>query len=378
MPTLYLHIGHGKTGTSWIQACLRLNREPLAKHGIIYAHGEDWLIDKPNVITSGNASNLFKSKESFESQLSQNLVKTGESLLFSSEHIFWYFTKTNAVDYLEEIAAKYDFDKISILLFIRNPISLAVSIWQQRIKRRGHHHVSLSNLHEHPDIGWGDVLSVEYLITCLEKCRNVSLSIRNYSNCSEGLMDEVASWLEIPVEIFSVQPVNRINRSLTWSEQSFQTSLNKILGQSGRIFSDPLCEKLPDMLPDKILPSLEVQEAIWLALSETINRLNLIIPEKHRYQCDIQNPEPLPEILTFNQHQIEIMAESLGNEILSLRKQIENLNKTISMLKDENAALKTRLEHPFEGINIHRLFTQILKQIGMSISKLFENNIIKK
>jgi hypothetical protein len=215
MPTLYLHIGHGKTGTSWIQACLRLNRESLSKHGIIYAHGEDWLIDKPNVITSGNASNLFESKEYFESQLSQNLVKTGESLLFSSEHIFWYFTKTNAVDYLEEIAAKYNFDKISILLFIRNPISLAVSIWQQRIKRRGHHHVSLSNLHEHPDIGWGDVLSVEYLITCLEKCRNVSLSIRNYSNCSEGLMDEVASWLEIPVEIFSVQPVNRINRSLT-------------------------------------------------------------------------------------------------------------------------------------------------------------------
>lgn len=373
-----MHIGHGKTGTSYIQACLRLNRESLAQQGIIYASGEDRFIDEPNRITSGNASNLFKSKEDFENQLSQNQIKTGESLLFSSEHIFWHFTRSNALDYLEEIAEKYGFEKIMILLFIRNPIGMAVSIWQQRTKRRGDHNVTLSNLHEHMEIGIDEVLFVEELFKRLNKCPGVTLTIKNYSICSDRLMVEVANWLEVPVEIFSILPDNRINRSLTWSEHIFQISLNKILGKSGHIFSDPLCEKLPDITPEKILPPLEVQEAIWFAISETINRLNILIPENHQYQCDIQNPEPLPEILSFNQKQIEIMTESLGNEILSLRKQIENLNKTITLLKDENTAIKTRLEHPFDGTSKQRLLSQIFKQIGMSVSKLFENNTIKK
>jgi hypothetical protein len=370
MATLFLHIGHGKTGTSWIQACLRLNRDSMAQQGIIYASGEDRFIDQPNRITSGNASNLFKSKEDFESQLSQNQIKTGEALLFSSEHIFVYFIRSNAIDYFEEIAEKYGFDNIKVLLFIRNPITLAVSTWQQRIKRRGEYNVSLSNLHEHPDIGWDRVFSVEYLITCLEKCRNVSLSIRNYSNCSDRLIDEVADWLEVPVEIFSVQPVNRINRSLTWSEQSFQTSLNKIIGRSGRIFSDPLCEKLPDIIPEKILPPLEVQDAIWSSLSETIEQLNLQIPEKHRYQCDVRQPDPLPETLTFSKRQIEVVAESLGNEILNLRQQLEKANKTISNLKDEPAAPRNRLEYPIDNKSAYTRIKLIMKRITERFSTL--------
>lgn len=373
-----MHIGHGKTGTSWIQACLRLNRESLAKHGIKYAQGEDWLIDKPNVITSGNGSNLFQSKEDFESQLSQNQIKTGESLLFSSEHILVHFIRLNAIDYLEEIAEKYSFDNIKILLFIRNPIGMAVSIWQQRIKRRGDYDVSLSNLHQHPEIGWDTPLYVEDIITRLTKCKNVSLTIRNYSICSDKLMEEVAVWLDVPVDLFSILPAYLVNRSLTLPEHIFQISLNKIIGRSGRIFSDPLCEKLTYIVPEKILPPLEVQESIWLALSETIEQLNLQIPEKHRYQCDVRQPDPLPETLIFSQTQIEVIAESLGNEILSLRNQIENAEKIISTLKDENRALKTRLINPFDGISIHRLLSQILKQIGMSVSKQFENNTIKK
>ena len=169
MATLFLHIGHGKTGTSWIQACLRLNRESLAKHGIIYAYGEDWLNDNPNAITSGNAVNLFESKEHFESQLAKNQLKLGEALLFTSESIFKFFTKSNAIDYLEEVAAKYGFDTIQLLFFIRNPIERAVSVMQQRVKRRGVHDISLNNLHEHPEIGWDIIFQVEHFAKPTEK-----------------------------------------------------------------------------------------------------------------------------------------------------------------------------------------------------------------
>jgi len=361
MATLFLHIGHGKTGTSWIQACLRLNRESLEKHGIIYACGEDWLVDNANAITSGNAVNLFKSKEHFESQLAKNQLKLGEALLFSSESIFKYFTKSNAIDYLEEVAAKYGFDTIQLLFFIRNPIDFTVSVMQQRVKRGGVHDISLTNLHQHPEIGWDRIFHIEYLLNRLKKCKNITLTIRNYSICSDRLIEEVAGWLAVPVEVFSFQPLDHINRSLTWPEHFFQLSLNKILGPSSQFFSDPLCERLPDIIPEKLLPPLEVQEFICLALKETIERLNLQLPEKHCYQCDIRKPDPIPETLTFSKMQIKVIAESLGNEIVTLRNHIENAEKNISALKDENKVLKTRLKHPFIGMSTLDLLKQILK-----------------
>ena len=263
MATLYLHIGHGKTGTSWIQACLRLNRESLANHNIVYAQGEDHLIDEPKIITSGNAFHLFESKKTFDENLAINTVEIAKDLLYSSEHIPHCFIKSNAEDYLEEIAARHGFDKIKILLFIRNPISLAVSMWQQRTKRKGNHIVTLSNLHEHPDIGCNIIFQVEDLVNRMKKCKIVTLTIRNYSNCSDRLMDEVAGWLGIPVEIFSFPRISRINRTLTWSELIFQKSLNKILGLSGRLVSDPLCERLTELEAEKVLPPLNVQKAIW-------------------------------------------------------------------------------------------------------------------
>jgi hypothetical protein len=367
MATLYLHIGHGKTGTSWIQACLRLNRVSLAIKSIIYAIGEDHLIDEPYIITSGNASNLFESKTAFEENLAINANVIGKDLLYSSEHIPNCFINSNAEDYLEEIAAMHGFDKIKILLFIRNPISLAVSMWQQRTKRRGNHIVTLSNLHEHPDIGWDIIFNVEDLMNRLRKCKNVTLTIRNYSNCSDKLIDEIADWLEVPIEILNIPSIKRVNRTPTWSELVFQKSLNKILGRSGYLFSDPLCERLTDIETEKVLPPINVQKAIWSILSKTIERINEQIPEQQRYQCDILNSEPLSEVLTFNLQQIEIISESVGNEILGLRLQLENAQKTIFELKNENTILKIGLTKSLEKKNTLTLYPYIIKRIKNKI-----------
>lgn len=319
MPTLYIHIGHGKTGSSWIQACLRLSHEALEKHGILYATGDDSQFDHPGKITSGNAIDLLNSKARFEKHLKNNQNRKTASLLFSSEHIFIDFIDSNAGEYLEETARAFGFDKIKILLFIRNPIGMSVSIWQQRTKRRGNYAVKLSNLHEHMEIGSDMVVYVEDIVTRLRKCSSVELTVRNYSRCRERLVEETAEWLGIPESIFTRPEIGRINRSLTWSELMFQMELNKIVGPSGNIFSDPLCEQLPELEYESIFPPVAVQEAIWNTLLPYIERVNKQIPEAHRYQCDIQKPLPPPDQLTFSAEQIKIISESLGNEILRLQ-----------------------------------------------------------
>jgi hypothetical protein len=352
MPTLYIHIGHGKTGSSWIQTCLRINREALKKKGIVYATGEDIHLDNPGRITSGNGSNLLKSKACLEDHLKKNQPEDSASLLFSSEHIFIDFIDSSAEEYLEATAEAFGFDKIKILLFIRNPIGMAVSIWQQRTKRRGNHDVSLSNLHEHLEIGADMLIYVEDFLNRLKKCRLVELTILNYSICKENLLDETADWLGVPVGHFKIPPIRQINRSLTWSELFFQQSLNRIAGPSGNLFSDPLCEKLPDLQYETILPPIKVQEAIWNKLFPYIERINAQIPALHRYQCDIQEPTPLPEILTYYPEQIKVIAESLGNEIVRLRNQLQNPFHGLSALALIKLGLKSAF-YPFFNRSKH-------------------------
>lgn len=319
MATLYIHIGHGKTGSSWIQTCLRMSRDALLQKGILYAPGDDRYLNHPNRITSGNGSNLFKSKIDFENHLKENQNREVASLLFSSEHIFWDIIESDADRYLEETAKVHGFDQVKLLLFIRNPIAMAVSIWQQRIKRRGDHDVTLSNLHERMEIGYDSVVFVEELFTRLKKYSHVDLTVRNYSVCRDRLIEVTAEWLGVPAGIFTQPAIRRVNRSLTWSELVFQKSLNSIIGPSGNLFSDPLCENLPDMEHEPIFPPVALQKAIWDKLSPHIERINDQIPENHRYQCDIQEPFSPPDKLTFSPEQINIISESLGNEILRLR-----------------------------------------------------------
>lgn len=369
MSTLYLHIGHGKTGTSWIQTCLRTNREALSRAGILYAAGNDRFLDKVSRITSGNGSELFESVTHFEEHLAGNPLAGERALFFSSEHIPHCFLASNAWEYIEESARKFGFDAIKVLLFIRNPIGMAVSIWQQRIKRRGDYEVTLQNLHENLDIGADIVVHMEELLKHLGNCKNVTVTIRNYSLCADRLMEEVSDWLEVPAETFTIPSIKRINRSLTMAELIFQINLNRILGASGNIFSDPLCEKLPDLEYEKILPPPGVQQAIWDKLSEAIERVNNYIPEPHRYRCDIRQPDQSPDFLTFTPEQIRIIAESLGFEILNLRNRIETLDQKVSGLKQENVLLKQQMENRHENTGLKRRIKYLANKILQRIQQ---------
>jgi len=336
MPTLYLHVGHGKTGTSWIQSVLRLSSTELKKHGIIYAIGQDHKVLDPNKITSGNAVSILGSRQSFESILENCHSTDNDSLLFSSENLFLHFVSSNAEAFIDEVALKNGFDRVEILLFIRNPVSHAVSFWQQQIKRGGGYNISLDSFNQFEnDLRYKIFSLVEQFLEKAKKCELINLTVLNYSNCKDNLINYLASWLKVPVEILTIPSGKRVNRSMTYAELMLQKELNRILGPSGRLISDPLCEKLTEIEPDITIPHLSVQNEMWAKIQPIVERLNRILPVEHRYLFDIQNPEPLPEVLTFTHQQIEIVAESLGYEILRLRKQLENAKETISNVRNK-------------------------------------------
>ena len=104
MPTVYIHIGHGKTGSSWIQSSLRSSRESLASHSLHYANGPDALLTEMNLISSGNGTGLLSSEADFGRRLSECSHAEGCSLIFSSEFLFKEINDPGVLDFMLPVA----------------------------------------------------------------------------------------------------------------------------------------------------------------------------------------------------------------------------------------------------------------------------------
>ena len=283
--TLYLHMGHAKTGSSWIQTSLRMSQDALAAHEIRYAEGDRLAVDADRRITSGNGVGLLDSEASMAARLGRSDIAPDASILFSREH-WGSDLDPSLASHLSRIAEQHGFERVSVLLFIRDPIGHAYSAWQQAVKRGGRCQRIEDFYRE-----YAFPQNVARTLETLAKCNGVEVRVRNYSRCKGRLLEETAAWLDLPEDSLQRPTVTRVNRSMTRAELALQMGLNSQLGASVRLLSDPLCEQLTDIEPDVIRPSLSVQEHCWNALSDVIERVNAYVPQEHRYQYDPVAPE---------------------------------------------------------------------------------------
>ena len=130
---LFLHIGHGKTGTSAIQAALAIASEDLAKRGINYPIQKS-LRDRASQleITSGNW------EPTPETSLTDQLIEIAENnpgdakIILSSESLFWLIPELiqNRIHWETHI-------NLHIILAVREIEEMLSSEYQQRVKRHG-------------------------------------------------------------------------------------------------------------------------------------------------------------------------------------------------------------------------------------------------
>ena len=130
---LFLHIGHGKTGTSAIQSALAIASDDLAKRGINYPIQQS-LRDRASrlEITSGNWEPIP------EVSLTDQLLEIAKSnynnstIVLSSESLFWLIP--------ELIQKKSNWEAhidLHIILAVREIEEMLSSEYQQRVKRHG-------------------------------------------------------------------------------------------------------------------------------------------------------------------------------------------------------------------------------------------------
>lgn len=338
MPFLYLHIGHAKTGSTWIQSTLRINRELLKdRFDILYPKGNDHF-QGANAISSGNARGLFESKDTYRQKLLDYSANFSGAVFLSSEFLFLELASLPDLSFVADIAREVGFDGVKMLLFIRDPLGQAASGWQQIIKRGGSDRPVEQAFFE-----CDQPLHVDRLLRNVPDAPGLKLTVRNYSRCSHRLIEEVETWLGLSEGCLVRPEVRRVNRSMSMAELELLRALNAHIGvDTGRLLADPLCEWLPDVEPDDVRPPLEIQKQTWERLLPFVESVNARVEPAHRYQCDIKKYDSDMNDLSLSAEQLRLIGDTLGREIAELRTALDRA-------KDASAPEITRAKGPMRA-----------------------------
>lgn len=139
---IYIHIGHGKTGTSSIQFMLFNNRDSLLKSGVLYPEsGLDGDGHKDLAELSENSFNVRTS------QLYENLIKeidksNCEKIIISSE--YFCYCQDNYIKEVQDFLKDFN---IKIIYYVREQSKLIVSTYLQFIKTGKHSIESCENFY---------------------------------------------------------------------------------------------------------------------------------------------------------------------------------------------------------------------------------------
>ena len=327
MTTLYLHVGHSKTGTSWMQAALRENTAPLAGAGlgypVIFGDGGEQGAE----IGQGNGLSLatipIDQWEAALRMIDRSAYPAG--VVLSSEEFFPRLSQYDEPAALPRAALAAGFERVELLLLIRNPVGHAASLWQQYLKRGGG-----SAPIEEFFAKYSVPERVALFLDLFAPLPRVGLTCLNYDRHRGDMLAPLCAWLGLPARALARPRADTINRGMTRAELALQAALNRRIGKAGRILSDALCVGLPELAPDRVFPDADCQRAMCDRLAATLELVNDRLPDAERYRRDIR-PAAAAGALCFDPEQIALIGDALGGEIrrLHLALEEERQRKTI-------------------------------------------------
>ena len=306
---LFLHVGHDKTGSTALQQSFSASRSFMGQQSVVYpAMGDDArLVNMDEMVPCGNARHLLSSEDTLAETLGSLSVEKS-NVLFSSELVFEALVKQEDLGFLSKAAEVAGFSEVRILLFIRDPLPHAVSVWQQRVK--GWQGES-STLDQWMAERYDTPLKVCRLIKAAARSSEIKLSILRYETVRHDLHGAVEQWVGLRAGSL-VRQATRVNRSLTGSEVALQRILNEKIGPSGKMFAFRLVSRLPDLPADPPRASSQAQMHCLKRLAPVLDELNAHLPEEHRYSRTLLPAREGEICHKFTSEQLEIIAEGIA------------------------------------------------------------------
>ena len=322
---LYLHIGVEKTGSSHLQSMSAINRTILQQNGIWFPSDSknDALLVKGE-ISAGNAQSLtdalhtnnLSACESFVAQrVEETIQKSCHSLFLSNELLLIALAKDNKLNQFISMLRKLGISDVKFLLFLRDPINQALSLYKHRAKNG-----NALDIEEWPKkhYVYGGA-SVSFLEQAqLEK---INLETRKFSK-EKGALEKILfkDWLNIQEDL--ILPPKIVNPSLSLSE----LILLKKVRQHQPHMVNPLYEKMIRMPNKGKCENSSIEQYHKACLSNQLSKYEdtwkicnqflpvnekIAIPQKSENQLSISDKNS-----SFSDQQMEaiagIISDSLG------------------------------------------------------------------
>ena len=309
--TIYLHIGHGKTGTTATQSAFSIAAEELKKIGLFYPV-DTIKSTKENCfeITGGNWK--FDPNKSIERQLQDHIDSNQDfdTLILSSESLFWQ------IDTLLENKQEWEhlFD-LKVILAVRDVEEMLSSEYQQRIKRHGEKRPYEQFLRSRKYISSHHKRAA--LVLKLLQNSNVNVDIFNYSknklNISEMIFKAIKASEQFPQKEMEGMI---INRSLSQKELQFLTMINALYHEKYPWISTNLSDSLVTQLPNVQSQTCRISPNSRKLLYETndffIEEINKFLDSKQELKR-LKNPADLKEIEKRPDYTQRIKQEEAGS-----------------------------------------------------------------
>ena len=301
----YIHIGHGKTGTSAIQSYLAKARLRLADLGFDYPEHTSFEVAKKGWVTAGNGFLCLEDD-----------FRVSKPSIFSSETLFHKLSTPGA---LKSVVDRID-GPVTVICYTRDLVDLATSVWGQRVKRGGETRPLDQFLSEDDSLHYEKLDSM----FAIAAEAGAKLILRNYSRRSDKIVEDFLEIIlgERASSLLEAAPLTAtpVNRSLTSSETAFQAAFNRHFGDGASGFiGDMLVNELPDIPVSKPTMKQETYAALLDRYGPAIERINRKIDPAEAIR--LQDPEEAGDAredtgeYRFSPAQLEVLARSIASEI---------------------------------------------------------------
>ena len=292
---LYLHIGHGKTGSSFLQSWLACNAEALCTHaGLIYPQrlpGQEHPLDGRAQLGQFSQGNGFVLDQLLQWRTSPQRQRrwlrrlaNGErhGLVFSFEG--WAKRFSALLPDLQALMACWGLEQVELLLLVRDPLEHACSAYSQMVKRHGY----CGSL----DDWLASYRFTQRLLESLDAIAaagpQVRLTAAHYGRARNELLPLLQGWLALDPSQPWQQPAQvRVNRSLSLEELRLMRLLNRQIGDAAARVGEHLVDRLPGEAAARLQPSPQAVEAFQARWQQPVMLINQRLPAAVQLSLDL-------------------------------------------------------------------------------------------
>lgn len=207
---------------------------------------------------------------------------------------------------LSKILSGTEYEKISCLVMLRNPVEHCYSMWVESVKNGN---VTNADTLQDAFRTYDYPNRLLYWLEEIRKEKLLDISVLNYSICSTDVSSQVADWLNIEVTGFQLPQLFPDSRELTFSEITFLLTLRSagyerfdevlaLMMRTAHTFPVQAC-----------YPESSIQEGMWARNKASVEVLNtwalpghLLYFDEKPHDPEMSNNQLMDRILFYQLH----------------------------------------------------------------------------